>query len=263
MNGRFAIVSMVHNAPNTTWYTWVGVAWAEPVLERMCIWFFFTWQHQSYHITILHSRDVFISNHLNMNSGKTIQANCCYAGVAHWYIYDSQYCQYIYIYTHTACLPPFLGCILSDPYSCRLCCINRCERSFMTSECLGIIGMRHCSPCFGSWCWLSWPFMCLGLSWQDPAPGNQFLGGIMKLLWWLATIIMTAATSTSPSWKDLCLKRYPILLPVTRSMSGQGMCFGDDQPHRPQMRFDLPSRKGIPFHLVALAIPGYSYSILL
>lgn len=174
----------------------------------------------------------------------------------------------IYIYTHTAyiysaCLPPFLGCILSDPYSCRLCCINRCERSFMTSECLGIIGMRHCSPCFGSWCWLSWPFMCLGLSWQGPAPGNQFLGGIMKLLWWLATIIMTAATSTSPSWKDLCLKRYPILLPVTRSMSGQGMCFGDDQPHRPQMRFDLPSRKGIPFHLVALAIPGYSYSILL
>ena len=49
----------------------------------------------------------------------------------------------IYIYTHTAyiysaCLPPFLGCILSDPYSCRLCCINRCERSFMT--CVGMFG---------------------------------------------------------------------------------------------------------------------------
>jgi hypothetical protein len=113
---------------------------------------------------------------------KQYQPTVAHAGVAHCYIYDSIVNIYIYIHilhiyiVHVYHLfwavsfqiPILAGSVVS---------IVVRDRSWPASECLGIIGMRHCSPCFGSWCWLSWPFMCLGLSWPTGSSSRKSIFG--------------------------------------------------------------------------------------
>ena len=125
--------------------------------------------------------------------------------------------------------------------SCWLCCIH-CERSFMS-------GIKPWDEALQSMFWvLVLTLLALYVSWQSlEISWCCLLGGSCGRF--------CDGLSTYSNYYLMVLKRpvkrHPILLPVTRSVFGQGMCFGDDQPHRP-WGFDLPSRKGIPCDLVAL-----------
>ena len=114
----------------------------------------------------------------------------------------------IYIYTHTAyiysaCLPPFLGCILSDPYSCRLCCINRCERSFMT--CVGMFGHNWDEALQSMFWFLVLTLLALYVSWIVLANRVQ----LPEINFWEASWSFCGGLQPTQLWQQLLVPHHP------------------------------------------------------